>query len=740
MKLKFVTSVLCCMMILFTECSNPTVSNLFAKMEECKVMGVVRDESGNPIVDVEIISGREKMLSNARGVFTFDRAKVKDDRCVMTFKKEGYCSITRACAMQENLKMDVVMLKKDTESKNYAVDTINGNGGEIKVGKMKVTVPGGIVDRLGREYKGKVAAEVFYLDPNDKNFQTAMPGGDLEATRSDNSSTFLKSYGMVDVTLTDEDGNPLNLGKNSEAELTFPVPAGMEKNTPDSIPLWAFNEDKGLWEEEGMAKYDADAKVYKGMVKHFSWHNLDVPSERVTVKGKVEDCNGYGIEGVKVIVGQTSAYTDANGQYSVYIPQNTDVDIYVRSTDYYNYKEGKPVVVKGTMEAEVEAPTVKLPCMCNLTGKIKNSCGERPLCTVYIDYMVKGEQFTSTPLWSNPNDGTFSIKFPKDASSMMLHVETKDGNSIPRPYFNINGDIDTGEIEVCIESQEKEVVNITYGDKSFKIPVDENTLDVASDIGGIMGAITQIVNLFGGEKIEYSPRFMTIASATGDTVLTIHVKDFCEGKNTYDAEVSYCTNGVEATGKGFFTVVEKKDKSTLLTLSCGLKTGKKGLPVTITGMFSIPDMTNGMKVIGNIDHVPSACPSFPKPIFATFQYMVDGHWITGGVYKDVYYEGYKKKLLEAGAELVDETFSEKGYPSGIFYHKDYMVSVDPLRILVMDKPSSKEKIKHRMTIYNEKENRYVSSPKDNEEFEIKILELKAIGQTLSTHPVTLIKK
>ncbi len=723
------------MMILFTECSNPKVSNLFAKMEECQVMGVVRDENGNPIDDVEITSGREKMLSNARGVFTLNRAKVKEERCVLTFKKDGYCAVTRACAMQENLKMDVVMLQKGSQKNVYSKATITSDGGEISVGKMKVKVPSGVVDKLGREYKGEITTEVFYLDPNNKNFQAAMPGGDLEATRADNSSTFLKSYGMVEVTLTDEKGDALQLGKDSQAELTFPVPAGMEKNTPDSIPLWAFNEDKGLWEEEGIAKYDAEAKVYKGMVKHFSWHNLDVPSERVTVRGKVEDCNGYGIEGIKVIVGQTSAYTDANGKYSVYIPQNTDVDIYVRSGDYYNYKEGKPVVVKGTMEAEVEAPAVKLPCLCNLTGKIKNSCGDRPLGLVYLDYIVKGEQYTSTPMWSNPNDGTFCVKFPKEASSMMLHIESKEGNTIPRPYFNINGDIDAGEIEVCIESQEKEEVTINHGDKTSKIKINEQTLDVASDIGGLMGAVTQLINLFGIKKIDYSPRFITISNA--DTVLTIHVREYREGRSTYDAEVSYVTKDTEASGKGFFTVVEHKDKSTLLTLSCALSAGKKSLPISISGMFSIPDMANGMKFIGDIDHIPSKCPSMPKPIFATFQYLIDGHWITGGVYKDVDYESYKAKVLEAGAVCLEEDTDSKGRLSGVFYHEDFMVSISPLRILVMDKPSGKEKKEYTLSSYDKESKKY--SDLDLNDYEIGALEWKAMCQTASTHPVYLKK-
>ena len=112
-------------------------------------------------------------------------------------------------------------------------------------------------------------------------FEGMMPGGDLSAQRTDGSSTMLLSYGMTAVNLTDNNGNKLQLKEGSEATLTFPIPVSMKDNLPASIPLWSFNEKTGLWEEEGLAELKGD--VYVGKVKHFSWVNLDEPSDTAWV-------------------------------------------------------------------------------------------------------------------------------------------------------------------------------------------------------------------------------------------------------------------------------------------------------------------------------------------------------------------------------------------------------------------------------------------------------------------------
>lgn len=69
--------------------------------------------------------------------------------------------------------------------------------------------------------------------------------------------------------------------------MTFPIPETMRDNPPPTIPLWYFDDESGLWVEEGIATLQGD--VYVGEVGHFSWHNLDVPAERVSISGKVTD-------------------------------------------------------------------------------------------------------------------------------------------------------------------------------------------------------------------------------------------------------------------------------------------------------------------------------------------------------------------------------------------------------------------------------------------------------------------
>jgi hypothetical protein len=205
-----------------------------------------------------------------------------------------------------------------------------------------------------------VNADMLYLDPNNSNFTELMPGGDLAALRSNSAETQLFSYGMTEVSLTDNAGNPLQLKEGASSELTFPIPAGMESNPPATIPLWYFDEQRGIWVEEGVATLRGD--MYEGSVTHFSWHNLDVPSERVTIRGTVRDCENKPVSYVKVTVDQTAAATNSRGEYTVYVPANTPVTVTVKSRDYSNYSPVVEYGIPGKPGGTVVTQDISLPC------------------------------------------------------------------------------------------------------------------------------------------------------------------------------------------------------------------------------------------------------------------------------------------------------------------------------------------------------------------------------------------
>jgi hypothetical protein len=99
-----------------------------------------------------------------------------------------------------------------------------------------------------------------------------------------------------------------------------------------------------------------------GSVTHFSWHNLDVPAERVTIREKVTDCENNPVSYVKITVEQTAAVTNSKGEYSVFAPSNTPVTVKVKSEDYGSYSPEVSHNVPGKPGGTVVTQDIKLPC------------------------------------------------------------------------------------------------------------------------------------------------------------------------------------------------------------------------------------------------------------------------------------------------------------------------------------------------------------------------------------------
>lgn len=257
------------------------------RMEDIALSGIVRDASGTPIEGVSIVSGSSSATTNTDGFFEFDQIQVvsvQNDRSVVRFSKAGYFDVVRSMDADDDAadgaSWEVVMCKKENNDFTSIKTYSSSSDQTLQAGEMKIEMPqdGYKVDGTGTGYTGKVKSEMVYLDPNNERFSEMMPGGDLAAVRTDNSSAQLVSYGMTDLNMYAENGDKLQLKEGSKAKLTFPIPAGMGENPPASIPLWSFNEKTGLWEEEGSAALQGN--VYVGEVAHFSWVNLDYPENR----------------------------------------------------------------------------------------------------------------------------------------------------------------------------------------------------------------------------------------------------------------------------------------------------------------------------------------------------------------------------------------------------------------------------------------------------------------------------
>ena len=354
---------------------------------------------------VTVTSGTQTVQTDRNGMYTLSQVKVVNGRVIVKFEKEGYMTVVRSVPAQSSIRLNVAMSECDTQTfpaSSAATISIPASYGYTPE-MMKVELPAdGFVTEGGAAYTGSVTASFAYVDPDDETFTEEMPG-DLTAVRTDNSEAQLISYGMVAVELADAAGNKLNLAEGKKATLTFPVPDKFKGGElPSSIPLWSFDEETGLWVEEGVANLNETSDAYVGQVSHFSWHNLDYPELRATLKVKVQDNTGRILPNVLVDVdGQRAVYTDNTGIATCVVPSNTDMVIRVASEAYGNYAEvvdetygwttvDETKIVKQNVTLtpqETKQITLTMPVRIPIvSGRITNVGSGTQVCVVWIQY------------------------------------------------------------------------------------------------------------------------------------------------------------------------------------------------------------------------------------------------------------------------------------------------------------------------------------------------------------------
>lgn len=463
---------------------KPPEINVTVTMKEATVEGMVTDIDGLPLTGVNISSGDAQTTTDDKGWFSFERIASANGRFVFTFKKDGYFTVTRSGVFKDNLSLQVVMQGKNSGDNVVSTSFTATAENTLKADGMEVVIPASaLVTASGEAYTGTVKADMLYLSPDNENFTTMMPGSDMAAIRTDRSDATLISYGMVEVSLTDGSGNPLQLKEGNQSEMTYPIPESMKDNPPATIPLWYFNEEAGVWVEEGIATLKGD--VYVGKVSHFSWHNLDVAEERVTIRGKVTDCEGRPVSRVLVTVDQTSDITHSDGSYSVYVPANTPVTVTVKSEDYYSYSPEASVPVAGQPGGTtVDNINLELPCTPVVSGRILNSCGELTVASIWCEYTLNGKSCTTIPVWTDVTTGNFTFRLPMTATGKgIIHVQPVGGSEITKEVTLTGGDL-TVNIELCqdIETTDN-VLTISRPDgeviRAFSIDVSQAIFGVA---------------------------------------------------------------------------------------------------------------------------------------------------------------------------------------------------------------------------------------------------------------------
>lgn len=409
------------------------------------VSGTVLDESNFPVTGAEVTLAGQSVMTNSSGGFTFSNIDVPKNRFVINAEKSGYFRGSYADTPEAGGNSDIriyIMSAGVTGS----VSASSGGSVTMQNGSSVELTANSIVTSSGSDYNGNVNVSLAYLDPTADNFSMLIPGGDMLAQRNDNSEATLYSYGIIKVEMKSDAGEKLQIKNGNTSTITVDIPASMEATAPQSIPLWFYDDVKGMWIEEGSAEKQGDK--YVGTVSHFSDWNCDVPELTATVKGLVVDCNNLPVPGIRVKIGQVSILTGSNGTFERRVPANTAFQVQVLGNQNFGLTS-TPISVPPLAAGRVyDVGTISVDCPAYVKGSIK--CGtDIKYGQVVISWNGGfNSQFTDA-------EGKFNLPtdIGKDAVISIYTVDNrfKEINiTTPAAKGQV---LDLGVIEVCDQAQ-----------------------------------------------------------------------------------------------------------------------------------------------------------------------------------------------------------------------------------------------------------------------------------------------
>lgn len=372
--------------------------------------GQIINEFNNAVANASVVIGDKTALTNSNGFFFIRDAAVNENFAYASVNAVGHFHGSRTVLPKSGVNQIKITLLSNAIRGSFPAS----QGGKIEVGKATIQFGVGYTKANGIPYSGRVNVAMKYLDPEADNLNEIMPG-DLLAS-STTGSKLLESYGMVAVELKDDAGNKLQLAEGNEAVIHMGLSPNVLSKAPNSLPLWYFDEERGIWIEEGKAELINGE--YIGSVKHFSFWNCDVPRDYNRIDGIVKTSNGYPIAGLSIsltskLIGTGKCYTSSQGEYGGRVPSGETFNL---SVSYLSKSKFKTMTI-GPFSSDQKIPDIIIDDLSDLV-KIEGSAID---CNG--DPVLKGLLFINDQTPIDINSGTYSFYMPKSTAFTVRYYD-----------------------------------------------------------------------------------------------------------------------------------------------------------------------------------------------------------------------------------------------------------------------------------------------------------------------------
>ncbi|MFT3912436.1 MAG: hypothetical protein QM737_23615 [Ferruginibacter sp.] len=438
------------------------------------VSGFVINENDQPVGGAMVKFGISTATTDNTGYFKIENAEVVKAAAVVTVSMTGYFKNIKTYAVTEG-KQNLLRIKLIPKTEAGTISSTAGGNITLTNG-LTISFPADaiMVASSGTSYNGTVHVAASWLNPEANDLGQTMPG-DLRAIDENGNLTGLRTYGMAAVELTGDAGELLQLSAGKKATLTFPLSPVISPNAPSSIPLWYFDEEKGLWKQEGTATKTGNN--YIGDVTHFSYWNCDLPCAIVPLTFTVVDQNGNGQGGVYVVItphvtdpcSRVFGTTDATGYVSVFVTPNTQYDMFLYEScgsgmvNIHTFTAGTTAIDLGNIAA---AGTVS--SLATITGTVSD-CNGNPV--------TYGAVLVGSTFYPVDNTGHFSYSHLLGCNNADLIFIGYDYNSFlngtPTWHHISPGMNDIGNLPACGNNINQRInCTIDGVNHMYQIPTD----------------------------------------------------------------------------------------------------------------------------------------------------------------------------------------------------------------------------------------------------------------------------
>ena len=272
-----------------------------------RISGVVTDENGDVMPDVLVEVGDIATLTSDNGDYTLEGVTPSED-ILVKFSSDNTTETYRQIDLHgwETATANAVLMDIDHTQVISAVE-----GGTVTNGDVSIFFP----ENAFGEYDGEVTISFTYFDPYEDNLM-ATPGdlsglafADDNTAKSGTEPTSLVSYGMLNVQMSDQNGDDIQLEEGVSAGVSMPITNGELADTYHlgdgaEAPTWHFDTQNGTWLETGVGivSEDEDGELtFTFNANEFSWWNCDQGYVPSCAFGNVVDMIEFPIRSAEVV-------------------------------------------------------------------------------------------------------------------------------------------------------------------------------------------------------------------------------------------------------------------------------------------------------------------------------------------------------------------------------------------------------------------------------------------------------